>query len=197
MKLYYCRANHGFDYRRAEALIDPLRLARTRRLPSDKQPVSLVGGLLLRYALLLEQVPYHSLMLLPSGKPCLSWEGKHISLSHSGDHAICGLGDEPLGVDIQIISLPRDRLIHRVCSPAEQVYIREAPCPATAFTCLWVLKESYVKLLGCGIGTDLRAISFSIDGEHVRGPEGYTFELSFEIEGAVIGVCTQNPPQNK
>lgn len=195
MKLYYCRAVDGFDYTRAQALIDPERLARTRRLPPNKQPASLTAGLLMRYSLLQERIPYGCLQLLPSGKPHLLWGDKYISISHSQHHAICGVDRFPIGVDIQVISLPRDRLICRVCSRLEQEYIYKSPCPATAFTSLWVLKESYVKLLGCGIGTDLAAISFDMKEDSIQGPKGYSFKLSHEIAGAVIGVCTQNPPQ--
>lgn len=195
MKLYYCPAVDDFDYTRAEALIDPQRLARTLRLPPTKRPASFVAGLLLRYGLLKANIPYHQLRLLPNGKPYLLGEAAYISISHSAHHAICGVDRNPIGVDIQTISMPRERLIRRVCSLTEQEYIHRAPCPATAFTCLWVLKESYVKLLGCGIGTDLAAISFIMTGDQIQGPEGYRFQLSYEVKGAVIGVCIQNPPQ--
>lgn len=100
----------------------------------------------------------------------------HISLSHSGDYAVCAVCDRPVGVDIQQIRPVRMSALKRFFMPEEREeflnrYVRECD-PSTAaglsdtppastqtlpaaageiFLWQWAAKESYMKLTGQGM----------------------------------------------
>lgn len=191
MTIYYCNSYKMPDVHRVSRILPKERMEKSLRLPLHKQPASLAAGMLLSYALLRVGESDNNVHILPSGKPVILDSSWHISLSHSGNHAVCGIHTKPIGIDIQTISLPRQSLIARVCSEQEVEYIANSSCPAHAFTCLWVLKESYVKLLGCGITENLRKISFDISSDKIIGPHGYSYSLCYEIDDAIVGICIE------
>ena len=192
MRIYYCKSNETPDIDRISSIMPADRIEKSLRLPKEKQPASFAAGLLLSYAILSVGEIDSKLFTLPNGKPVLLNSPYHISLSHSKNHAIAAIHTKNIGVDIQVISLPRSKLIQRVCSTQEAAYIAASPCPATAFTSLWVLKESYVKLTGCGITENISAINFVINKDNIAGPSGCSFTLCYEVEGAVIGTCLED-----
>ena len=73
----------------------------------------------------------------------------HFNLSHSGEYAVCAVGDSPVGVDIQQIVPLKADIASRFFSSQEQAYVRGAG-RREAFFDIWVLKEAYVKYTGKG-----------------------------------------------
>lgn len=75
----------------------------------------------------------------------------HFSLSHSGKYWACAFCRFEVGLDIERIAA-RDHaaLARRFFAPAEIEFA--AAGGAQAFYAVWTAKESYVKLLGTGIG---------------------------------------------
>ena len=82
---------------------------RKEKINQMKNPVparlSLGAGILLRialeekgYAHLIEDICYGK-----NGKPFLKDVDFHFNLSHSGAYAVCAYGDQPIGIDLQII----------------------------------------------------------------------------------------------
>ena len=85
------------------------------------------------------------------GKPYLESRAVELSISHSGELWGCALSKEPVGLDIQLI---REKgvcsVAKRFFHPEEYRYLQETGF--SDFFSLWTAKESYVNLLGTGIG---------------------------------------------
>lgn len=101
--------------------------------------------------------------VLQDGKPeCV--DGPAISLSHSGELAICAVTKlGAVGVDVET-RRPRTELrviAERYFTPAEARWI--AADPDARFRMLWVLKEAYLKALGSGLAGGLAALECRIE----------------------------------
>ena len=86
------------------------------------------------------------------GKP--SVDGVEFSLSHTGSVVLIGLGDLPLGVDVE--KVPDDRTVQQVGSsfhPREAAELLGLPADARpgAFARVWVRKEALLKAIGTGL----------------------------------------------
>ena len=91
------------------------------------------------------------------GKP--SVDGVEFSLSHTGSVVLIGLGDLPLGVDVE--KIPDDRTVQQVgpsFHPREAAELLGLPADERpgAFARVWVRKEALLKAIGTGL---LRGIS--------------------------------------
>ena len=83
------------------------------------------------------------------GKPLL--EGLphvHFSLSHCSEAAACCVSDQPVGIDIEVLTHYSEQVALRVMNDDEMCLIKASADPATAFTRLWTMKESLYKLTG-------------------------------------------------
>jgi 4'-phosphopantetheinyl transferase len=84
-----------------------------------------------------------------TGKPYVD-ENVHFSVSHSGDHFVCLVCDENVGVDIQLKkSANIDKLSRRYFSSDEIQYIEKYG--EDGFFKLWARKEAYCKFTGNGL----------------------------------------------
>lgn len=86
------------------------------------------------------------------GKP--SVDGVEFSLSHTGSVVLIGLGDLPLGVDVE--KVPEGRTVGQVGSgfhPREAAELLGLPADARpeAFARVWVRKEALLKAIGTGL----------------------------------------------
>ena len=86
------------------------------------------------------------------GKP--SVEGVEFSLSHTGSAVLIGLGDLPLGVDME--KIPEQRTVDQVGSsfhPRETAELLDLPADERpeAFARIWVRKEALLKAIGTGL----------------------------------------------
>lgn len=131
-----------------------LRIERDRKL-------SVAAYLLLREALAMEygitgapEFGYYD-----GGKPFI--EGRtdiFFSLSHCRNGAACAVGAEPVGVDIETIRPYRQELARRVLNDEELAAVEASGSPDVEFIKLWTMKESYLKMTGSGIRSDLRQV---------------------------------------
>jgi 4'-phosphopantetheinyl transferase len=126
----------------------------------------LLGRALLRHAL--ERVTGRAaasfrIRVLADGKPECE-EGPAISLSHSGELAICAVAElGAVGIDVETRS-PRTGpgvVAERHFTAAEARWI--ATDPDSRFRMLWVLKEAYLKALGSGLSGGLTALECRIE----------------------------------
>ena len=77
----------------------------------------------------------------PNGKPYFPDKPElFFSLSHARTHVLCALSDKPVGADIESPRQLCERVIRFFCSPEELSMFDPLD--------LWVLKESYIKLVG-------------------------------------------------
>ncbi len=87
------------------------------------------------------------------GKPYFKNNPIFFNVSHSDKMTVLCISDREVGVDIQHLTY-RLRVIDKICTPEEKKSIKNAQ----DFTRIWVRKESYVKMLGQGIGYGLRNV---------------------------------------
>ena len=97
------------------------------------------------------------------GKPELLGSGICFNLSHSGSFAACAVSDSPVGLDIQAERDCNGRLAEKYFSAQERRFVERSENKAYAFTKLWSMKESVVKILGTGLKRPLS--SFTVDPE--------------------------------
>ena len=113
------------------------------------------------------------------------------NLSHSGYGVICGIDNNAIGVDIQEIMHYDMGVGEMILSDDEKLYLQSLDNPDVGFTEIWTLKESYVKMLGIGMDTDLKEISFDLAGDSF-----YKYGKYFEkriIDNYVISYCASEP----
>lgn len=155
------------------------------RFESDKL-LSLAAGLLIRDA-----TGDSRLTLNEHGKPCAADGSVHFSVSHSGKCAAIAVDSAEVGLDVE--KLPdRDFLpiARRFYHPEELRFVEQAEDQARAFTRIWTRKEAYLKQLGIGIATDLKAFD-TTSGELSERI------VSIDLEGYVISVCAAGPISEK
>lgn len=90
------------------------------------------------------------------GKP--STDGVEFSLSHTGSAVLIGLGEVPLGVDVE--KLPEEQIVQQVAPslhPQETAELFDLPVGerSEAFARVWVRKESLLKAIGTGLSRGL------------------------------------------
>ena len=83
----------------------------------------------------------------------------HFNVSHSGGLALCGAGEAPLGVDVEVLRPRRPGLARYVCSEAESAWLERQGGDWGAFYTLWTLKEARVKCTGEGLRRPPRDIA--------------------------------------
>ena len=83
-----------------------------------------------------------------NGKPLC--DGCYISLSHSGDYAVCAVSSFPIGVDIEKKRDVNPKLINKICvNDAEREYATDTQNLLT----LWSVKEACFKALSPKVST--------------------------------------------
>jgi 4'-phosphopantetheinyl transferase len=91
------------------------------------------------------------------GKPYIVGHPElHFSLSHCKEAAVCVLSRRPVGIDVESIGRYRDAVARYAMSDEELQQIQQAALPEVAFTRLWTMKESLLKLTGEGINDKMK-----------------------------------------
>lgn len=94
-----------------------------------------------------------------NGKPFFpDFPNIHFNISHCPQGCICGISDSPIGVDIQDVRSFSQSIAERCCSKDELIVLNHSNEPASEFTRMWAMKESYLKMKGTGIIDDLRIV---------------------------------------
>ena len=151
------------------------------------------------------------------GKPYLSaFPDFHYNISHSANRVMLTVGDSETGCDVQQIGKHGRKLAERCFSPVELAYY-EAGAEgerAERFARIWAAKESFLKAIGVGIATDMRAFSVinregedcltqSLDGRHwtvvTKGPsDGFFYAVCHaqqEDKGDMITAFSCQPSE--
>ena len=102
----------------------------------------------------------------PKGAPYFSDDPTLcLSISHSGDFAVAGMGLTPsciLGVDLEQIRPESRSTLLRTAFSAQEVQALESRDDATLFRC-WTAKEAYLKYIGLGFHESLKRVEI-LDG---------------------------------
>lgn len=125
------------------------------------------------------------------GKPRIAG-GPEFSLSHSGERVLCALSDEPVGADLQQLRPYNPALVRRFFTAEEGAWLEEQRERDLAFSLLWSLKESYVKLLGSGIaGVHLDSFTVELLPDGRARIDGSNAKLWYAIcNGYLMAVCS-------
>ena len=105
----------------------------------------------------------------------------HFSLSHCKTHVLCGLSSNPIGVDIESPRKISKRAEKFFCLPDEQKLFQPLD--------LWILKESYIKLIG-GILPMAKTIKFSEQNGKIIAPDNYVISKLYSIDGCRAAVSS-------
>ncbi len=110
-----------------------------------------------------------------NGAPLFSLPGAQISpdrlsISHSGQLALCGLTQVPtmgVGVDLEKIEPRSEDFIQDYFTPDEQRLVGSFPPKVkhTAVTLIWSMKEAMLKALGVGLRRDTRQVEVHTLGD--------------------------------
>ena len=121
-----------------------------------------------------------------NGKPFFpSRSDIHFSLSHSKTHVLCALSRRPVGADIESLRQISERAVNYFCFPDEL----EVFDPLD----LWVLKESYIKLIG-GTLSMVKKIRFSLDGDRIVAPDENAFPRLYRVGECRVAVTAFGAP---
>ena len=95
----------------------------------------------------------------------------YFNLSHSGEYAVCVIGNTENGIDIEGKRENVLKTARRFFSENEYNWVVEGvndKDKLTRFLRLWTLKESYSKVTGKGIAYGIKEALFTIDGERIN-----------------------------
>ena len=91
------------------------------------------------------------------GKPFIIGHPElYFSLSHCKEAAVCVLSRKPVGIDVESVGRYRDSVANYAMNEDELRLISHAEHPEVAFTRLWTMKESLLKLTGEGINDNMK-----------------------------------------
>ena len=136
------------------------------------------------------------------GKPSLKYHPNiHFSLSHSGDYAVCSIGDKAMGNDIELIKPGRLKVADRFFAKEELEWMYaiqdETEITQRMFR-IWTMKEGFLKATGKGISLPLNAFAVIVDEEANRIRVQHTFNAKFyhmkeysEIADYRVAVCCE------
>lgn len=115
------------------------------------------------------------------GKPYISQENFHFSVSHSGNLVAFAIHSSPVGIDVQ---KTEDKLscAMKFFTENEQKYIGD--CPEKFFE-VWTKKEAYVKMLGTGISKNFK--SYDVLDKDIKN-----MFFSKNIHGYFLSVCAED-----
>ncbi len=120
-----------------------------------------------------------------NGRPYFADGSIYVSFTHSDDMVGCVLSGSAVGVDIQKIKPVSDRLVSRVCTADEQLYVKEHGTDCFFF--FWTLKESYIKATGISFA-DAVKVSFAHNGKICATDKTVDIDFGF-TDGYVWSVC--------
>lgn len=143
------------------------------------------------------------------GKPLLRFHPEiHFSLSHSKDYAICSIGSEDIGNDIEWVRSGKDNVVKRFFAAEELAWIKNAADSKERderMFRVWTMKESFLKVTGFGMSLPLKdfAVVMEENGniklrQSVDDKKYYMKEYAMppifnEQEEYKIAVCSPDP----
>lgn len=133
----------------------------------------------------------------PFGKPyCEQADAPYFNISHSGDwivFAVSVFGDVGVDVECPRVGMDQEKILQRVCSPAQINVYRASKEPEATFLCLWTQKEAVSKAHGQGISVGLSGIECSgvVGNQQVRFLSAeYSLSTFIHIDNSVVTVAS-------
>lgn len=143
------------------------------------------------------------------GKPYLKdYPHIHYNISHADDIAICAIGSQKIGADVEKIHDFNEAILRKVFTEEEKAFFQQMAVDEDArqewFFRFWTLKESRIKHAGMGLSMSLTSFSFTFDLDtdsdlvgdsysiHCSDKDVY-FKQQVLEDKYVLSVCTSNP----
>jgi len=127
----------------------------------------------------------------PGGKPFFKDLSHEFSVSHTKDIWACIMGEQPVGLDIQVMRKARyENIADRYFMPHEAEYVRQTG--REGFMELWVRKEAFLKYLGKGLADGIKIIDTLESGKPAEKTEAYGKKAYFteiDVRKDVKCVC--------
>lgn len=168
-----------------------MRVGRYGRI-KDKV-LSTIGYLMLIYAVNYEYGINEELLFESNQheKPFLSnYPEIYFNISHCDRCVAVGISSQQIGIDVQDYSAYSPQIHNDVCSKGEIDIIHSSAFPAESFMKFWTLKESYLKMIGCGLIDELAELDFSLN----YGDNFNKYNSSFFIrkdKAYTLSICTR------
>ncbi len=166
--------------------LSPYRQQKIAILRNDRdRNRSLGAGLLLDHGLAVYGLQERSVEydIGQWGKPALKYHPEIcFSLSHSGDYAICTIGDRPVGNDIEHVREGRLKVANRFFAEEELAWLYEAETEEERtgrMFRLWTMKESFLKVIGRGMSLSLKDFVIRMDEESGRARVRHSFDAKY------------------
>ncbi len=198
MSVCYCLNCRPFlSDRKINALLPSVSADRrakvTGYLRLEDRARSLAAGLLIRYV----ELNTGDRVVFTQGRPLFAGpSARHLSLSHSGDYAVCAVSDRNVGADVEQIGDSLAGLEEQLFTDTERETLsRTEPADLEARRYrLWTLKESYLKALGTGLSRDPRSFSIATEGmirvlDPERPAEDWCFAEYRDLSGYALSLC--------
>lgn len=184
------------DFERYKALMSEEKREKLERmkLSDDKKRSVCAYMLALRALSEVANVPEEKIAISydKNGKPQCENVPLFFSLAHSGDFAVCAVSEKKVGIDIEKIR-PLNMLSSRRfaseneikyifgCVPTQSDYESEDRGVLERFFEVWTKKEAYGKMLGVGMGYDMK--NTEIENAVTTVEDGYVVTVVSDLEG--------------
>ncbi|MDL2292200.1 4'-phosphopantetheinyl transferase superfamily protein [Acholeplasma sp. OttesenSCG-928-E16] len=93
-----------------------------------------------------------------NNKPFLKNKNIYYNLSHSGNNYAIAIANQEVGIDIEIINDKHTMLAKKILTNLELECYKKDPDKAAYITKIWTIKESYLKMLGIGLTSELNQL---------------------------------------
>eukprot|EP00828_Plagiopyla_frontata_P045666 TRINITY_DN7884_c0_g1_i1.p1 TRINITY_DN7884_c0_g1~~TRINITY_DN7884_c0_g1_i1.p1 ORF type:complete len:286 (-),score=28.24 TRINITY_DN7884_c0_g1_i1:439-1296(-) len=181
------------DLKKAYLLLPDFRKKKVDKYKRDiDKKLSMIAYLLLIYGLKKEkyfdEIPEFDYGKY--GKPYIKGDSNiFFNISHCKHGVVCGISKYEIGVDIEAIDKNNISCVDLVMSKKEKQLISKSKFQEKTFTRFWVLKESYVKNSGIGIGDYLHKLDFSKELDDVFQYKSKLMQV-FEYPKSFISICS-------
>ena len=126
------------------------------------------------------------------GKPYFSNHPAEFSISHCQGYVCCALSEHEIGADMEVLREYDPRIARRICTEDELHFLEACTRRNEAFTVLWTLKESRMKLSGEGTHFGFQKAEFLWDEEKFSAAEKRVSAVTFEpFPNVFLSVCTE------
>lgn len=191
IQLYICNANNAINYKTKVKEYFPTRYNNSLSYKNENDRLlSVAASFLIIHSTGITDE--NELLYTEYGKP-LSRSGIRFNLSHSSEYAVCAVSDYEIGVDIEKISEPREKVAEKVFTEEEiQWYLQDT---SKRFFQLWTAKESFIKCTGLGFGhrlSEINTLPCLYSSPVVFENKDYYIK-SFIYNGYAVSICSQRP----
>lgn len=139
------------------------------------------------------------------GKPYFRYYPElYFSLSHSGDYAICSIGECEIGNDIEKVKSGRLRVAERFFAAEELVWMQQVDSVEKMedrMFRIWTMKESFLKVTGLGMSLPLKDFTVTMSEnteilvrQQVNEKKYFMKEYKMQMEDTML---TENAMQYK